>query len=148
VRFQRILLVHAAATLFMTGVIWFVQVVHYPLFSELGAGLAGYEVRNMRLTTWLVAGPMLVELVTGLVIGARPPRETPSFLAWSGLALLGIIWASTALLQAPQHARLATLFEPETLRLLVATNWLRTVAWTARAVLVLHMLDRSARQAA
>ena len=38
--------------------------------------------------------------------------------------------------------------QPETLRLLIATNWLRTVAWTARAALVLHMLDRSARPTA
>jgi hypothetical protein len=28
-----LLLAHAAATLFMVGVIWFVQLVHYPLFA-------------------------------------------------------------------------------------------------------------------
>lgn len=33
---QWLLLVHAAVTLYMTGVIWFVQVVHYPLFSCVG----------------------------------------------------------------------------------------------------------------
>ena len=32
-----ILLGHLAATLFMVGVIWFVQVVHYPLFAKVGA---------------------------------------------------------------------------------------------------------------
>ena len=31
-----LLLLHAAATLFMTGLIWFVQVVHYPLFARVG----------------------------------------------------------------------------------------------------------------
>ncbi|MFY0528690.1 hypothetical protein ACN28I_37835 [Archangium gephyra] len=30
-----VLLAHAAATLFMVGLIWFVQVVHYPLFSRV-----------------------------------------------------------------------------------------------------------------
>ena len=29
-----VLLVHLAATLVMVGVIWFVQIVHYPLFSR------------------------------------------------------------------------------------------------------------------
>ena len=28
---------HAAATLFMVGVIWFVQVVHYPLMARVSA---------------------------------------------------------------------------------------------------------------
>ena len=31
-----VLLAHAAATLFMVGLIWFVQVVHYPLFARVG----------------------------------------------------------------------------------------------------------------
>jgi hypothetical protein len=30
------MLLHLAATLYMVGVIWFVQVVHYPLFSKVG----------------------------------------------------------------------------------------------------------------
>ena len=32
-----VLLTHLAATLYMVGVIWFVQVVHYPLFARAGA---------------------------------------------------------------------------------------------------------------
>ncbi len=31
-----LLFVHAAMTLFMVGVIWFVQIVHYPLFRGVG----------------------------------------------------------------------------------------------------------------
>ena len=33
-----LLLLHAASTLAMTGVIWFVQMVHYPLFRYAAAG--------------------------------------------------------------------------------------------------------------
>src|SRR5918998_3799546 len=33
-----VLLVHLAATLVMVGVIWFVQIVHYPPFSRVGSG--------------------------------------------------------------------------------------------------------------
>ena len=37
-------IVHVLATWFMTGVIWFVQVVHYPLMARVGAeGFAAYE---------------------------------------------------------------------------------------------------------
>ena len=48
--------VHAAATLFMAGVIWFVQVVHYPLLDGVGTdGSAAYQKRHSRLTTWAVS---------------------------------------------------------------------------------------------
>lgn len=138
---QRLLLVHAAATLFMAGVIWFVQGVHYPLFAELGGALPHYATRNARLTTWVVAGPMLVELATALVLAARPAPGTPTRLAWAGLALLAVIWVSTALVQVPRHERLQA-GDLAAVRGLVASNWLRTAAWTLRAGIVLLMLDR------
>ena len=33
-----IVLLQLASTLAMVGLIWFVQVVHYPLFEKVGAG--------------------------------------------------------------------------------------------------------------
>ena len=60
-----ILLLHAAATVFMTGLIWFVQVVHYPLFSAVGRDrFSEYEGRHSRLTGRVVGAPMLLELAT------------------------------------------------------------------------------------
>lgn len=52
-----LLVVHAATTLFMVGVIWFVQIVHYPLCSRVGgAAFAGYERDHVR-RTGRVGGP-------------------------------------------------------------------------------------------
>ncbi len=57
-----VLLAHLAATLFMAGVIWFVQVVHYPLFSRIGSEkFSLYSNAHSRLTTCVVGPPMLVE---------------------------------------------------------------------------------------
>ena len=69
------LLLNAAATFWMVGLIWFVQVVHYPLFSKVGAeGFAAYEASHASRTTWVVAPPMLIEVVTSvLLIWFRPP---------------------------------------------------------------------------
>ena len=61
------LLLNVAATLMMTGVIWFVQVVHYPLMEQVGAsGFVTYEKLHTRWTTYVVAPPMLVEAATAL----------------------------------------------------------------------------------
>ena len=82
------LLLQAFATFAMTGLVWFVQVVHYPLFRAAGApGCAAYQDEHMRLTT-LVAGPlMLLEAATALWLVYDRPGFVPPALAWTGVAL-------------------------------------------------------------
>ncbi len=139
-----VLPLHAAATLFMTGVIWFVQVVHYPLFAEVGdEGFPAYAAAHSRRTAWVVVPPMLLELVTGLLLLARRPTGVGAGAAWVGMVLLAAIWLSTALLQVPRHQLLGAGFDIVAWRALVASNWVRTLAWTARAGLVLLMLAGS-----
>ena len=141
-----VLLAHAAATLYMTGLIWFVQVVHYPLFAGVGAaGFAPYAAAHQRLTTLVVGPPMLREAMTALLLAWQPPRGEARALPLAGLALLAVVWLSTALLQVPAHARLAGGFDADTARGLVAWNWLRTVAWTSRAGVVLVLVARQLR---
>jgi hypothetical protein len=132
-----ILLANAAATLFMTGVGWFVQVVHYPLFGSVGPGeFRSYHKAHSRLTTRVVLMPMSVELLTsGWLVAERPAGVGP-VAAWAGLALALLTWASTVLVQMPQHRRLA----PAGVGALVARHWPRTVTWTAHSALVLGML--------
>jgi len=131
---------HLAATLAMVGVIWFVQVVHYPLMAEVGPERAARYARLHQARTSLVVVPaMLVEAGTGLGLLLLSPglRSSAPFLA--SLALLAAIWLSTAFLQVPIHRRLLTGSDPILLRRLVATNWLRTLGWTARAALLLPL---------
>ena len=135
-----VLLVHLATTVFMVGVIWFVQIVHYPLFDRVGnEGFAGYSTAHSRLTGFVVGPPMLVEAATAVVLTVRPPQGVPPTLALTGLVLLGAIWLSTAFLQSPQHGALGQGFRPPSHRFLVRTNWIRTVLWTIRGLLVLWM---------
>ena len=141
-----ILLLHTASTLFMTGVIWFVQVVHYPLFARVGDdGFAGYAAVHSRRTTWVVFPGMTLELLTGLLLLISRPAAVPPALPWLGGLLLAVIWVSTALLQVPGHRTFAHGFDHAAWHKLVRTNWLRTVAWSLRTVLVLIMIERVTR---
>lgn len=139
------LLLQLFATSAMTGLIWFVQMVHYPLFRAVGTSeFVAYEAAHVRLTTFVVGPLMLLESATALwLVTARPDFATPA-QAWIGLGLLGVIWASTALLSVPLHDALQLGFDASTHAALVATNWIRTVAWTARCGLLLVLL-RAAR---
>ncbi len=136
-----VFLAHVAATLTMVGVIWMVQIVHYPLFNLVGGETyIAYQSSHMARITWIVLPAMGVELVTAAWIAWQPPFGLPGWMTGTGLGLVLLIWTSTALAQAPIHAQLTQGFDAGLHDRLVATNWVRTIAWTLRAGLVLWML--------
>ncbi len=139
-----ILLAHAGSTLAMVGIIWFVQVVHYPLFARVGnSEFVTYERIHQRLTTCVVAPLMLVEAFTAVaLIWFRPPGMAAWFV-WAGASLLGTVWALTFLVQVRQHARLAVAYDAQVQKQLVQKNWYRTIAWSARGLIVLGMLGQT-----
>lgn len=130
-----------AATLFMTGVIWLVQIVHYPLFEYVGGErYRAFHVAHMNLISYVVAPMMIVEIGTAVLLIFYPLPNSDWRLLWAGVALAAIIWASTFFLQVPLHEKLANGYDADTHRALVSTNWLRTTAWTLRAALMLWLL--------
>jgi hypothetical protein len=136
-----ILLAQAASTLFMTGAIWIVQVVHYPLFAF--AGREGFDVQareHQRRITPVVGSVMLLEGATAVLLLLARPAGVGRSLPVLALVLLLAIWISTAFVQVPLHRRLSCGFDEEAISRLVATNWLRTVLWTVRSALVLIVL--------
>lgn len=124
----------------MVGVIWFVQLVHYPLFGRVGAAeFPEWQAANLPRTSWVVGPAMGIEAASALGL----TFVTPGWPTLLGLGLLAVCWASTAFLQVPCHARLERSFDPETGRRLVATNWIRTAAWTGRGLLAAELLRRA-----
>ncbi len=133
-----ILLIHAATTWALVGLIWIVQVVHYPLFSSVGSDrFMEYHARHTRTITWIVAPLMFTELGTAiaLLIGnVREPWLLTSFV------LLAFNWLSTWWIHVPQHRQLCAGFDEDVCRRLVRSNWFRTISWSLRGVLVLLAL--------
>ena len=137
-----------ASTMVMIGIIWFVQVVAYPQLAFAGRdGYVAYQAAHVRRTTFVVGGPILIEAATGLWLALRPPSFFPPALAWTGLALIAVVLLSTALLEVPIHRRLERGFDADAHRRLVLGNWVRTIAWTARGVILLVVLARVASTA-
>lgn len=136
-----LLLLHVAATVFMTGLGWFVQIVHYPLLHRVGAsGFHQYEAEHMRRTSPVVAPVMLFELGTGIWLVLAPPAGIEAAMLLVNAALLAVVWGSTFVLQVPLHRDLERGFAAHTVDRLVATNWVRTAAWSLRAVLLLSLV--------
>ncbi len=135
-----LVLANVFATLTMFGVIWIVQIVHYPLFAGVGAeGFVDYEAAHQARITWIVFPAMLLELGTALALLWHRPEVVPAWLIWTGAALVGVVWLSTAFIQVPLHTTLSAGFDGDAHARLVASNWIRTIAWSLRAGLVLWM---------
>lgn len=131
---KTLLVGHAAVTWFLCGLIWTIQLVHYPSFADVSReGFSSFHQAHVQRITALVALPMLVELVTAGVILLVAP--VPRASATVGLVLVAIVWGATAFVQVPLHDALARGADSATITRLVDTNWVRTVAWTLRAVL-------------
>lgn len=135
------LLINAAATLFLVGLIWMVQVVHYPLFNMADrAHFSAFEAAHSNRISLIVGPAMLIEIITALWLLFARPDGIPAWTVWAGVALVGLAWFVTGFISVPQHAILSGGFDQRAYRVLVDTNWIRTMAWTARGVIVLWML--------
>lgn len=127
----------------MTGLIWFVQIVHYPLMADVAKEtFSAYEIRHRKLTTYVVALPMLLELFSSFGLLFYTPHVIYIWEAWLGAILTSFIWLSTLTLQLPLHTKLAQGFDAKRHSQLLKTNWLRSILWSIRSVLALVWLSR------
>lgn len=140
-KLEWLLAIQVLTSVGMAGVIWVIQIVHYPLFAQVGQDqFVHYAASHNRLITWIVGPLMLAECfaVLYLLTPLTPPGLRTAAVA--GVILLAIIWISTFCLSVPAHNTLAAGFDPAAHARLVSTNWIRTIGWTLRALLSIWML--------
>lgn len=133
--------VHDASTWYMIGVIWLIQLVHYPMFEYLDRSTftQSHGFHTSAITLVVMPG-MFLELATAALL-AWSRRDAATI---TGLALVGVVWAMTAFVMVPLHGRLGSEgFQPEVHASLVNWNWVRTIAWTARGAIILWWLPKS-----
>jgi hypothetical protein len=141
-----VLYANFVATAVMTGVIWFVQWVHYPLLATVPVDRAAETaVEHQRRTGQIVAIPMAVEGFTTLGLLISRPEGVQFVWPMVGAVLLAVALGSTLFLSVPLHSKMATNPTADVGRRLVVTNWPRTIAWTLRAVVCVVMISQYAR---
>ena len=136
-----VLLVALASTWAMTGLIWVIQVVHYPIFDSIdpgedNQGWMQFANRHTRSISFVVGPLMLAEGITGIWLVIDPPADTSRLLPLVALGLMAIAYGVTAFVSAPLHGRMSEHFDTGLHQRLVSTNWVRTAAWSARAVVL------------
>lgn len=135
--------VHLGLSCFMCGLIWLIQCVHYPLFSRIPPeAFPAYESAHQRKISFVVVPVMLLELASAiflLVITDIPVSRT---LLLVNAILLTVIWISTFAFQVPLHRKLSQAYDERSIRQLVRSNWIRTIGWTLKSLLLISSIWR------
>jgi hypothetical protein len=130
-----ITIAHLFACFAMTGVIWLIQLVHYPMFAYIDSTkFAAAHAMHSAAITLIVFPLMGLELLTSFyLVGAG---DAPGGRGWMVLNLGGVLllWGSTAFLFIPLH-NILTIggYNLEAIQRLVMFNWIRTLIWSVRA---------------
>ena len=145
--FNLLLLLTTAGCGFMTGLVVFVDFVHYPAFHfvEPARGQAFHRFHT-RSTGFVVGAPMLLEMAAGALLPFAAMLAGVDILlqagAWLTFILLVGVWAETGLRVVPKHNILQNkgLFNKINISALVASNRIRTLIWSIRFLVLLFML--------
>ena len=129
------LILHLIATSVMVGVIWVIQLVHYPSFNfvELKQYTA-FQRFHMSRISYVVIPVMLTELFT-LILIVISMDQIDTLVAASAILLI-FIWLMTAVFFSGVHQKLTLGYDQIVVDRLVKLNWGRTLLWTLRLLLI------------
>ena len=131
-----VLLGHLIFTSIMTGVIWVIQIVHYPSFHFIEKELyTAFQKFHMNKISIIVIPIMLAELITGMMLFIDKSSKSPFLIV--SFVILVLIWLITGVFFSKAHNELMTGYQELVVNQLVVMNWIRTLLWTLRLLLLI-----------
>lgn len=133
---NNLLIIYNLVSMGMFVIIWFIQLTHYPMFENIDEKCFSEAMEfHQRTISYIVMPLMLVELglTVFFVLEGR-------FLGFPLAAIVSLIWLSTFFIQVPLHNKLLKKKDSTKIRLLVKSNWIRTILWSIKLILILIFL--------
>ena len=119
----------------LTGVIWTIQIVHYPSFHYIDKmSFTNFHHFHERRISIIVMPLMLIELTTSTALYIN---NMSSIVFALNLLIVVLIWCSTFFIQVPIHSILSKKKNKKLIEKLVNTNWIRTFLWSMRMLLII-----------
>jgi hypothetical protein len=135
-----------AASAWMGAVGLYVQLVHYPSFRFISeADWGRFHSMHMAMTGICVGLPMLIQLAATAALPLG--RPLPAWATGAAIALCALSVGWTLLVSGPIHTQMSGP-DPELIDRLIRTNWPRTLAWAAQAILGVILLSQNPIQPA
>ena len=119
----------------LTGVIWTIQIVHYPSFHYIDKlSFTNFHHFHERRISIIVMPLMLIELTTSTALYIN---NMSSIVFALNLLIVVLIWCSTFFIQVPIHSILSQKKDKKLIEKLMNTNWIRTFLWSMRMLLII-----------
>jgi hypothetical protein len=135
---ENIFTIHLICSFFLCGLIWTIQMVHYPSFKYVSDfSFQEFSTFHQKNITLIVGPFMLIELLTGLGLLLKY-QNAVSIINIAGILLVFLV---TVFVSMPLHKVLSQRKSYPAIDKLVSTNWIRTVVWSLRSLLLLYIVS-------
>lgn len=135
---ETIFLINAFSSFFMMGLVWYVQLVHYPSFHFVDEDrFTEFHTHHSLKTGFIVMPVMSLELSTSAALAWSDGWLTLNAL---GFYVVILIWISTLFFSVPKHNALTHGKVDSLITRLVNTNWIRTALWSIKSGLSFWIL--------
>ena len=112
------------------------QVISYPLLLKVKQNIFNHYYNSYTRRISIIVIPlMFFELLLSTTINITFDN---AYIAASNILLL-IIWGSTFFVQVPIHNRLSLSHSNLLIEKLIFTNWIRTIAWTCKLMVIIKL---------
>ena len=130
--------------IYNAGCMTTLQLQHYGIYPSVGKEhFADYMRANNRAAALPTIVPAMLLLLASLILVVRRPEFVRPYEAAAGLALNLVALLSTFVWQRPIQGRMAESgYDEAKVRRLIATNWIRTIAYWLIAILSIVILAR------
>jgi hypothetical protein len=135
-------LLHLVSCWSLIGVIWIIQLVHYPAYRFIDVTqFTQYQLFHSKQITYFVAPMMLLEFASSvwMLYQAIQTKTNLTLLSVSFVLLL-MIWALTFFKIVPLHNQLQFGKDTSMIEQIIQLNWWRTILWSARGLLLLKLI--------
>ena len=134
--FELLLKVNFISTSIMVGVIWVIQLLHYPSFHFINdQKYIEFQHFHMQRISIIVIPAMLTELASALLLAYFFESSLTIIL----LALVIANWAITLIFFTNMHQKLTDGYDHSIVNRLVQINWSRTALWSLRLIILLSI---------
>ena len=128
--------VHFLSTSIMVGIIWVIQLLHYPAFHFIKeSDYVEFQHFHMQRISFIVVPVMILELFSAFML----VYYLRSNLLTICLIILLFIWLITFVFFTKLHQSLLDGYNKTIVDKLVKMNWSRTILWSLRLIILIYI---------
>jgi len=128
--------IHFLSTSLMVGIIWVIQLLHYPAFHFIKeSDYVEFQHFHMQRISFIVVPVMILELFSAFML----VYYLRSNLLTICLIILLFIWLITFVFFTKLHQSLLDGYNKTIVDKLVKINWSRTILWSLRLIILIYI---------